>query len=71
MALSTYLLKITLNVKWTKCSNQKTQNGWTDTKTIPIYMLSETCFKSEETESRWENKHSVKMGVGVKWGSNT
>ena len=26
--------------KWIKCSNQKTQTGWMDTKTRPIYMLS-------------------------------
>ena len=26
--------------KWVKCSNQKTQAGWMDTKTRPIYMLS-------------------------------
>ena len=26
--------------KWIKCSNQKTQTGWMDTKTRPIYRLS-------------------------------
>ena len=26
--------------KWIKCSNQKMQTGWMDTKTRPIYMLS-------------------------------
>ena len=26
--------------KWIKCSNQKTQTGWMDTKAIPIYVLS-------------------------------
>ena len=29
-----------LNFKWIKCSNQKTQTGWMNTKTRPINMLS-------------------------------
>ena len=26
--------------KWVECPNQKTKDGWMDTKTRPLYMLS-------------------------------
>ena len=39
--------------KWSKCSNQKTQTGWMDTKTRPIYIyiccLQETHFRPKDT----------------------
>ena len=36
--------------KWIKCSNQKTQSGWMDTKTGPILCcLQETHFRPQDT----------------------
>ena len=37
--------------KWIKCSNQKTQTGWMDTKTRPLYIccLQETHFRAKDT----------------------
>ena len=40
MALLTYISIITLNINGLNDPNQKTQTGWMDIKTRPIYMLS-------------------------------
>ena len=40
MVIGAYMLIISFKCKWIKCTNQKTQTGWVDTKTRPICMLS-------------------------------
>ena len=51
MATGTYISNY-FKCKWIKCSNQKTQTGWMDTKTRPIYnkcCLQETHFRPQDT----------------------
>ena len=65
MTIRTYLSIITLNVKWTKFSNQKIQSGWMDTKTRPIYMLpakdSLNTYRHTQTQSRMEKRYSMQI----------
>ena len=62
--------------KWIKCSNQKTQTGWIDTKTRPEYIccLQETQFRPKDTYKpkvrEWKNIFHAngkqkKVGVAI------
>ena len=50
MAIGTHINNY-VECKWIKCSNQKTQTGWLDTKTRSIYIccLQETHFRPKVT----------------------
>ena len=56
------------NCKWIKCTNQKTQTGWVDTKIRPVHMLSTR--DSLQTQGHLQTE-SKGMGEGIphKWKS--
>ena len=57
-----------LKGKWIKCFNQKTQTGWMDTKTCPIYMLHTKDPPSDLGTYTIESKRMEK-GILCKWSS--
>ena len=54
--------------KWTKFSNQKTQNGWIDTKTKPIYILPtrDSLQKWGHTDWKWMDRKRYSMQMEIK-----
>ena len=53
MTIGTYINNY-FKWKWIKCSNQKTQTGWMDSKIRPIYMLSVKPTSDLKTHIDWK-----------------
>lgn len=62
-----------LKCKWTKSCNQKSETGWIDTKTRPVYVVYKISISDLETHTNWKwgEGKSYSIQVEIKsWSSN-